>query len=263
MKRHFKNLFENQWSQGKYICVDLNTDLPLPIVKLTADIAGAYKLNFACFDTHDGKKSVDLTGIIPEIHRVAPDVPIILGLGLEGGTTGGCAKIAFDYLGADGVILHPLFGKEAMKPFLCRQEKLCLFVCKTHDSGADEFQDLSIPIPDKEAKVLDTGGFLVAPLYQHIAYRIAHFWNENGNCGLSIGVSGRDNLDKVRKIVGEAPLYLQGLENQEDKISAVIKKAKNSHNHGMIINFSCGHRAIGPTTRDKIIHFQNKVRAAL
>lgn len=61
-----------------------------------------------------------------------------------GNTNNGYATFAYDWLGADAITLHPYLGQEALQPFLDRQDKVSIILCKTSNAGSGEFQDMEI-----------------------------------------------------------------------------------------------------------------------
>jgi len=66
-----------------------------------------------------------------------------------GNTNVGYVQMAFDYLEADAITVHPYLGAEALAPFLERAEKGVIVLCRTSNKGAGEFQDLPISIGER------------------------------------------------------------------------------------------------------------------
>lgn len=64
-----------------------------------------------------------------------------------GNTNGGYIALAFDWLGADAITLHPYLGEEALQPFLSRKDKASVILCRTSNLGASELQDLMVNLP--------------------------------------------------------------------------------------------------------------------
>ena len=245
-------MMETQWSRDNFVCVGLDSDFDkIPesahrsgnecaldvantivafnraIVKATKDLVCAYKLNTAFYEAHGVKGVSALQRTIHDIHAIAPDVPVILDAkrGDIGNTNVGYAKMAFDFLRADAITVHPYLGAEALEPFLARAENGIIVLCRTSNPGAGEFQDLLV------------NG---EPLYRVVARRVANEWNKNGNCALVVGATCPDELREVRGIVGDMPILIPGIGAQGGDVEKTVTAGKDSRGKGMIINSSRG-----------------------
>ncbi|MEK7496379.1 MAG: orotidine-5'-phosphate decarboxylase [Patescibacteria group bacterium] len=226
-------MLKAKFEQGKFVCVGLDSEFSkIPksayriqngnepdvisitntiavfnqsIIKTTKDIVCAYKLNIAFYEAHGDKGLSALQHTILCIHRLAPDVPIILDAkrGDIGNTNDGYVKAAFDFLQADAITVHPYLGAEALQPFLDCKDKGIIVLCRTSNSGAGEFQDLLV---DGQ------------PLYQFIARQVTNYWNKNGNCILVVGATYPEELKAVRDIVGDMPLLIPGVGFQQKDV---------------------------------------------
>lgn len=251
MDRNFRTMLEARWAEGKFVCVGLDSELAkIPqflhcpddglsglkdtivtfnqrIIDATHDLVCAYKPNIALYEAHGESGISALWRTIQYIHKVAPNVPIILDAkrGDIGNTNDGYVKSAFDYYQADAITISPYLGREAMQPFLDRKDKGVFVLSRTSNSGAGEFQDLIVG--DK-------------PLYQHVAQHVAESWNTNGNCGLVVGATYPEELAKVRAIAGLMPLLIPGIGAQGGDLEETVRAGKNSLGTGMIINSSRG-----------------------
>lgn len=248
--RNFNNLLEEQWSQGNFACVGLDSDLTkIPycmhqrmadgsidiattmiafnrsIVEATKDLVCAYKPNSSFYEAHGDTGMKALQQTIADIHTIAPNVPIILDAKRAdiGNTNKGYEKAAFDFFKADAITLHPYLGGEALQPFLARADKGIIILCRNSNPGAGEFQDLVI---NNE------------PLYQIVARRVATQWNKNKNCSLVLGATYPEELANVRALVGSMPFLIPGIGAQGGSVEATVKAAKNKEGTGMIINSS-------------------------
>jgi orotidine-5'-phosphate decarboxylase len=47
-------------------------------------------------------------------------------------------------MGFDAITLSPYMGEEALKPFLEREDKVSIILCRTSNVGSGEFQDLEV-----------------------------------------------------------------------------------------------------------------------
>lgn len=253
--------------EGKFVCVGLDSEFEkIPqslkkddggpvtafnkaIVAHTHDFVCAYKPNIAFYAGRGEAGLKALFRTIENIKDVASDVPIILDIKRAdiGNTNHGYVKEAFDVFGADAVTVNPYFGAEALQPFLERAEKGVIVLCRTSNKGAREFQDLFVPNPLAGAdisKVDEDMGPVIAPstipLYQRVAYNVAHDWNINSNCAVVAGATYPSELAEVRCIVGDLPILIPGIGKQGGDLEKTVSAGKDSNGQGMIINSSSG-----------------------
>jgi orotidine-5'-phosphate decarboxylase len=258
--RNFREMLENRWSQGNFVCVGLDSDFnKIPeaahqsgnecdvsventivefnraIVEATHDLVCAYKPNIAFYEAYGSAGLGALHRTIVDIHIIAPDVPVILDAKRAdiGNTNAGYARMAFDFLHADAITVHPYLGEEALRPFLDRTDKGIIVLCRTSNDGAGEFQDLSI-IPECDA----FGGY--TKLYKYVAWQVRNVWNKNDNCALVIGATYPDELREVRYFVGDMPILIPGIGAQGGDVEKTVSAGKDSRGRGMIINSSRG-----------------------
>ena len=263
MTRNFREMLEAQWAKGKFVCVGLDSEfgkIPLSahryeegyvvsetercvkvadtivafnkaIVEATKDLVCAYKPNSAFYEAYGDQGLAALHRTIVDINSIAPDIPVILDAKRAdiGNTNAGYAQMAFEYLGADAITVHPYLGREALQPFLDRKDKGIIVLCRTSNPGGGEFQD--------RLTVTDYGNM---PLYQYVALRVAKEWNKNGNCALVVGATYPNELAVVRQIVGDIPILILGIGAQGGDVEATVKAGKDSRGQGMIINSSRG-----------------------
>ncbi|MCK4918963.1 MAG: orotidine-5'-phosphate decarboxylase [Candidatus Pacebacteria bacterium] len=189
------------------------------IIKATADLVCAFKLNIAFYEAQGNEGMAALIRTIAYIKEYAPEVPIILDAKRAdiGNTNDGYVKSAFDIIGADAITVNPFFGKEAMEPFLKMKNKGIIILCRTSNSGSGEFQDLEV------------NG---EPLYQVVARRVVESWNDNSNCAVVVGATQPEELEQVRMIVGDMPILIPGVGAQ----GADVKKTVNAGGREVIIH---------------------------
>lgn len=264
MNRNFRELLEARWAEGKFVCVGLDTDpLRVPIwsrvknptitirsfnaeiVAATHDLVCAYKPNIAFYESYGNEGILALQLTIAHIQRVAPEVPVILDAkrGDIGNTNEGYLRMAFDFLNADAITLHPYLGMDSLEPFLDRKNKGLFILCRTSNPGAGEFQDMDvIASVDEEKKWgIGDGDNLEATslkLYEYVALRVAHEWNKNKNCALVVGATCPDELHQVRKLVDDMPILIPGVGAQGGDLQKTVEAGKDSRGRGMIINLS-------------------------
>ncbi|PKM06267.1 MAG: orotidine-5'-phosphate decarboxylase [Gammaproteobacteria bacterium HGW-Gammaproteobacteria-4] len=193
------------------------------IVDATAPYVCAFKPQIAHFAALGAEDA--LQRLIAYIHAAHPGIPVILDAkrGDIGSTARHYASEAFDRYRADAVTVNPYLGRDSVQPFLNRADKGVVVLCRTSNPGSGEFQDLRI-----DGK----------PLYQHVAHRVAHEWNGNGNCLLVIGATWPDELAQVRSLVGDLPLLVPGVGAQGGDVAAVLRSGADSQGNGLIISSS-------------------------
>lgn len=250
--RSFHNLLEQHWSERRFVCVGLDSELEkIPsaaqqrnsdgsvaiqetivafnraIIEATADLVCAYKPNTAFYEAHGLAGIAALEETMRLLHAIAPNVPIILDAkrGDIGNTNNGYIASAFDHLKADAITLHPTMGQKSLQPFLDRAEKGIIILCRTSNEGAEEFQNLSVAGEE---------------LYKKVARHVSTHWNQNNNCGLVVGATCPDELREVRQIVDTMPLLIPGVGAQGGSVEETVKAAQDRNGAGMIINSSRG-----------------------
>jgi orotidine-5'-phosphate decarboxylase len=266
--RNFMSLLQDRWSEGKFVCVGLDSDVNSPkfpdghghfsglsedaaqlefnkrIVAATHDLVVAYKPNLAFYRGDIGKQSLRRT--IEYIRETAPGVPVILDAKQAdiGNTNDGYVAEDFNFYAADAVTVHPYLGKEALQPFLDQGDKGIIVLCRTSNPGAGEFQDRRVEVGRDEAEQLGLDSLppdvhtTFMPLYQLVAHRVTSTWNDNGNCAVVVGATYPEELGVVRAIVGDLPILIPGVGAQGGDLEATIRAGRNSRGQGMIVNNS-------------------------
>lgn len=244
--RNFRQLLEKNWSQGKFVCVGLDTDIArMPkhclgknrshdvarfnekIIQATADLACAYKINPAFYQGYrsGGHEAVSMT-ISKVLYGLVPQVPIIFDAKYADtkDTNGASARFVFDELHADAVTVMSYAGGEALQPFLDWKNKGIIVVCHTSNTGAGEFQDMSVD---------------GVPLYEHVARHVIR-WNKNWNCSLVAGALYPRQIRRIRDIVGDhgLPLLVPGIGAQGGDLEQTVCAAKDWRGKGFVINAS-------------------------
>lgn len=276
--RNFRQMLEAQWSRSNFVCVGLDSEFSkIPesarrsgnecevsvantivgfnraIVEATRDIVCAYKPNAAFYEEHGAEGIAALHRTIADIHTIAPNVPVILDAKRAdiGSTNAAYVRMAFGFLQADAITVHPYLGAEAMQPFLDCGEKGIFVLCRTSNPGAGELQDIPIRFSQQEHVHvrMNTGTWLPSeevPLYQYVAHSVATKWNTNGNCAVVVGATYPDELQEVRQLVGDMPILIPGVGFQqkdvplETQVEQIVSAGKDSRGQGMIINSSRG-----------------------
>ena len=160
------------------------------IIEETNEFTSAYKPNSAFYEARGEKGIRELKMTFDYLHEKHPDIFTILDAkrGDIGNTNNGYVEFAYNWLGADAITLYPYLGMEAVDPFLKREDKVAIFLCRTSNEGAKDFQDL------------ESGG---KKLWEIVAEKISKEWNKNKNCMLVVGATYPEEMKKVREIVGD------------------------------------------------------------
>jgi orotidine-5'-phosphate decarboxylase len=193
------------------------------IVDATAEFACAFKPQIAHFAALGAEDA--LHRLIAHIHTAHPGIPVILDSkrGDIGSTAQRYAVEAFDRFAADAVTVNPYLGRDSVQPFLDHADKGVVVLCRTSNPGAGDLQDL----------VVDG-----APLYQHVARKVATEWNAHGNCALVVGATWPEQLKAVRDIVGDVPFLVPGVGAQGGDVAAVVGNAKTADGTGLVVSSS-------------------------
>jgi orotidine-5'-phosphate decarboxylase len=192
------------------------------IIEQTYSIALAYKPNLAFYESPEGLEALAMT--LDYLRVTHPEVITIADAkrGDIGSSNEGYAQSIFDRLNFDAVTLNPYTGQEALLPFLNRQNKGCIILCRTSNPGADEFQGLKLANDDT--------------LWAYIARQVVTRWNQNRNCMVVVGATQPDILRRVRTIVGDMPILVPGVGVQGGNMPDVLAVGLTPGGDGLIVN---------------------------
>jgi orotidine-5'-phosphate decarboxylase len=197
------------------------------VIEQTHDAASAYKPNIAFYEARGDAGLRELAMTMDYLREHHPDIFTICDAKRAdiGSTNKGYVAAIFDQLGFDAVTLHPYLGREALEPFLEREDKACIILCRTSNPGAGELQDVVV------------GG---KPLWQVVAEKVRDDWNARGNCMLVVGATYPVELAQVRALVGNMTLLVPGVGTQGGEVSSTVSAGINSAGKGLMINASRG-----------------------
>ncbi|MCC5872124.1 MAG: orotidine-5'-phosphate decarboxylase [Gammaproteobacteria bacterium] len=192
------------------------------IIGATADLACAYKPQIAHFSAIGAEAA--LIDCIAAIRELAPHAVVILDAkrGDIGSTAEMYAREAFDRYGADAVTLNPYLGGESLLPFLEREDRGTVILCRTSNPGAGEIQDW----PESD------------PLYARIARLAVSQWNPHGNLMLVAGATRPAELQRIRALAPEVPLLVPGLGAQGGDLEAAVDAGLDARGRGLVVNSS-------------------------
>ena len=197
------------------------------IIEQTHPYVSTYKPNIAFYEARGAQGWYELELTMTYLRENHPDIFTICDAKRAdiGSTNEGYVQAIFDHLAFDAITLQPYLGKEALQPFLDREDKACIILCRTSNSGSGELQ--SLKIDDK-------------PLWHIVAEQVYHQWNTHENCMLVVGATYPDELQQVRALVGDMTLLIPGIGVQGGNVELTVKHGVNSRGMGMIINSARG-----------------------
>jgi orotidine-5'-phosphate decarboxylase len=239
----FIKKLENAWKKNNsLVCVGLDPDLEkLPeclkgekypifefnrqIIDATCDLVCCYKPQFAYYAGQGAEDQLKMT--IDYINKKHSEIPVILDSkrGDIGSTASMYAKEAFDMYKADAVTVNPYMGYDTLKPFIDRQDKGTVILCRTSNPSSRDIQEL---IADGRE------------VYKRVAEYAANDWNYNRNILLVIGATFPEELGAVRKICPNIPFLVPGVGAQGGNVKKVMENGKNAKGTGLVINSSRG-----------------------
>lgn len=195
------------------------------IIAQTHPYVSAYKINTAFYEARGDIGIEELKITMNYLRGNHPDIFTICDAkrGDIGSTNEGYVTGWLDVFGFDAITLHPYLGREALAPFLEREDKISIILCRTSNPGAGEIQDLSI-----DGK----------PLWQVIAEKVAHEWNTRQNCMLVVGGTYPDELGQIREIVGDMTILVPGIGAQGADVAQVVSQGINRFKRGLIVSAS-------------------------
>ena len=191
-------------------------DFCAAIVDATKDLVCAFKPQIAYFAAHRAEDQLEQ--LIHHIHRVAPDVPVILDAkrGDIGSTAAQYAIEAFERYQADAVTLSPYMGFDSIEPYMAYPDKGLILLCRTSNAGGSDLQAQSVS---------RNQGASTEPLYEYVARLAAGPWNRNGQLGLVVGATFPEELSRIRTIAPHLPLLVPGVGAQGGDANAVVRAA--------------------------------------
>lgn len=189
-------------------------DFCATIVDATRDLVIAFKPQIAHFAAHRAEEQLER--LIQHIHRVAPDIPVILDAkrGDVGSTAEQYAIEVFERYQADAVTLSPLLGFDSIEPYLRHEGKGAILLCRTSNAGGDDLQARVLADPD---------GRPGERLYEYIARLAASDWNRNGQLGLVVGATYPAEIERVRALAPGLPLLIPGIGTQGGDAQATVR----------------------------------------
>ena len=244
----FFDRLELKWKQGKNVCLGLDEipDILLcsrdpdssfddheyiyyrdwylnDLIQATQDIVACYKINPEFWNTN-AQTQKSMLYLIKAIRYYSENSLIIFDRKYADvqHTNEHSARYAFDELRVDAVTVDPYTGMDAMAPFYERSEKGVFFMCSTSNDGSGMFQ---------EHGVINT-------LYRKVAKEVSAKWNIHKNCGMVVGATDTDRMDKIRNIAKDVPFLIPGVGAQGGSLRYAANRGATRDNLG--IRYSAG-----------------------
>lgn len=209
-----------------------NEELPLFafnrwLIEQTCEFTAAYKPNMAFYESRGVQGLRELKATVEYLRVEHPEIVTVCDAKRAdiGSTNRGYVKAVFDDMGFDAVTLHPYLGREALMPFLEREDKASIVLCRTSNPGAGELQDL----------VCDG-----KPLWAQVAERVNTQWNAKGNCMLVVGATYPEEMSRIRAIAPKLTFLVPGVGAQGGDVAAVVAAGLAANGKGLMISSSRG-----------------------
>ena len=189
-------------------------DFCASIVDATKDLVIAFKPQIAYFAAQRAEDQLER--LIAHIHRVAPEVPVILDAkrGDIGSTAEQYAREAFERYQADAVTLSPFMGYDSIEPYLRYEGKGAILLCRTSNPGGADVQ--AQMLVGAHGKPGDT-------VFEHIARLAQGPWNRGGQLALVVGATYPAEIERVRALAPTLPLLIPGIGAQGGDVAATVR----------------------------------------
>src|SRR5487761_2108623 len=189
-------------------------DFCASIVDATHDLVIAFKPQIAYFAANRAEDQLER--LIAHIHRVAPEVPVILDAkrGDIGSTAEQYAREAFERYQADAVTLSPFMGYDSIEPYLRYAGKGAILLCRTSNPGGADVQAQTLA--GAQGRPGDT-------VFEHIARLAQGEWNRGGQLALVVGATYPAEIERVRAIAPTLPLLIPGIGAQGGDAAATVR----------------------------------------
>lgn len=225
-----------------YLCIGLDTDFnQLPkfllereyplfefnkkIIKATADIAVAYKLNLAFYESLGVAGWMSLEMTVSYIRRHYPEIFIIADAkrGDIGNTSKMYASAFFHNMDVDAITVAPYMGRDSVTPFLGYPHKWLILLGLTSNIGAEDFQMLKI-------------SGRKSYLFEYVI-KTSMEWGTSENMMYVVGATRSEWIQRIRKIIPDHFLLIPGIGAQGGDLEEISKHGLTGHG-GLLVNAS-------------------------
>ena len=194
------------------------------IIDQTAPYAACFKPNIAFYEAYGaegGRALKDTIGLVPA------DIPVVLDAKRSdiGNTAKAYSKCIFDYYGANATTLNPYLGREAVLPFLEREDRGLFILCRTSNPGSDVFQNVTVSRNSLEP----------IPYFLMVAEEVSRW---GSNVGLVVAGNLPRALQEVRKLLPDIWILAPGIGAQGGVIEEAVRAGVRSAGGGLLLNLS-------------------------
>jgi orotidine 5'-phosphate decarboxylase subfamily 2 len=173
----------------------------------------AVKPNLAFYEAF-GSAGLD---VLERLRASIPaSVPVLVDAkrGDIGSTAARQAAALIDALGADAVTLNPYLGRDAVEPFLARNNAFVYLICRTSNPAAGEIQNIRLPADARRLWPEES-------LYVRVA-RIATAWAAPDRLGFVVGATAPAELAEVRALIPDRAFLVPGIGAQGGDLEATL-----------------------------------------
>lgn len=191
------------------------------IIECTHEIAIAYKINIAFFESQGIKGWSQLEAIVPLI----PEECLIIADAKRadiGNTSRQYASYYFDTLEVDAITLHPYMGMDSIEPFLNYKNKWSIILALTSNQGSRDF----------ELTKLASG----QNLYEYVIKTFVESAFSQ-NIMFVCGATHPSEFKTIRKLCPDHFLLVPGIGEQGGDLKSIIEFGRNRKG-GLLINLS-------------------------
>lgn len=193
----------------------------MAIVDATADLATAYKPNFAFYETL-GPAGMDvLQRLIAAIPRAIPVIGDAKRSDI-GNSARFYARAAIEVFGCDAMVVNPYQGRDSVEEYLAHAGRGIYVLARTSNAGAADFQDIVV---DGE------------PLYLRVV-REAQRWHCAATLGFVVGATARQPLRQVRQAAPQAQLLVPGIGAQGGDLASAVRDGARLDGGGVLVSAS-------------------------
>jgi orotidine-5'-phosphate decarboxylase len=195
------------------------------IIDATHEAVAAYKVNTAFYEAQGAAGWTELEDALAYVREVDDTIFTICDAKRAdiADTNAGYVTGLLDGLGCDAITVHPYLGAAALAPFLEREDKAVIVLCRTSNPGAGELQDLELE---------------GVPLWEVVARHVRDDWDRSGNCMLVMGATYPAELRRARELCPEMPFLVPGIGAQGGDLEAVVAAGLDRRGRGLLINAS-------------------------
>ena len=229
-----QSLTEQIRNKASFLCVGLDSDLAkLPaavrnhpeaqfafnkaIIEATHDLAVAYKINTAFYESDGSKGYQALEKTIAYLDQNHPDAK----RGDIGNTSTQYARAFFEKLPFDSVTVAPYMGRDSIEPFLQFEGKYAIMLALTSNQGAYDFQTLNTA--DRS-------------LYETVV-ATSRTWDGADRLMYVLGATKTEHLATIRALTPKSFFLVPGVGAQGGDLESVFHAAANE-DIGLLVNSS-------------------------